>query len=664
MKALVFKEWRENVKLAALGLVIYTVLLVVQYWGYIQSPSNLWRPLVDDELLMATGWFGGIFGAVLGWLQIHNERRPDLWAFLLHRPITRTEIFLGKAVAGLGLYAVVAGVPLVCFVTWAAWPGHVATPFEPAMLKSLTAMFLMGILYYFAGMLTGLRQARWYASRALGVGVALIVTLSLLVLPTFWQALLVIFIGAGMLATAGWGGFQSHGYYRGQPAWGKAALTGSVLVSCTIVVFLAGVTLANFLGRPDRNMKWTRYQVTEDGAIVKVTEGPGKASEIVDLEGKPVMDGATGRKAELSTLERRFVEADHIYVPRNDELDFGSWMVADQSLAVPWRATSDTLWYYWRRYDRLVGYDIATRRCIGSLGPQGFARDLVGSGDRFSTPGRLAEARTLRTATAVYAVNLEQREVKPLFTTTSDDPILAVSEFMRHHQEWKHTGVVTKRFVHLLTVEGQPVWKTPYEPPSAAYRSMEIYCLKPPGQFMAWMAPDYEENERAEWKLPIHVSWLVGDQGVVKRAEVASLPPYRSEPGLSEELLAAAMPPALVATVHLMTESFRLPRLPERLLAFSWVSAVLVCVPIGWWLGRRYRFTLGAQAGWAVFHLLFGLPGLLAFLCVQEWPARVPCPNCQRLRLVDRAQCEHCATDFAPPEKTGTEVFAPLGASG
>jgi hypothetical protein len=243
---------------------------------------------------------------------------------------------------------------------------------------------------------------------------------------------------------------------------------------------------------------------------------------------------------------------------------------------VPWRATSDTLWYYWRRYDRLVGYDRATRRCIGSLGPQGFARNLVGSGDRFSTRRRLAEAHTLQTATAVYAVNLEQREVKPLFTTTSDDPVIAVSEFTRHHQEWEYTGVVTTRFVHWLTAEGQPVWKMPHEPQSSAYRSLAIYCLKPPGQFLAWMAPDYEENEQAEWKLPIHVSRLVRDQGVVKREEVAALPPYRSGPRLSEELLAAVLPPSLVTAVHLARESFCLPGLPGSMLAFGWASAVLV----------------------------------------------------------------------------------------
>jgi len=59
----------------------------------------------------------------------------------------------------------------------------------------------------------------------------------------------------------------------------------------------------------------------------------------------------------------------------------------------------------------------------------------------------------------------------------------------------------------------------------------------------------------------------------------------------------------------------------------------------------------------------FLVPGLLAFLSVQEWPAREACPNCKRLRLVDRQHCERCGADWAPPEKTGTEVFAPLQAS-
>ncbi len=112
--------------------------------------------------------------------------------------------------------------------------------------------------------------------------------------------------------------------------------------------------------------------------------------------------------------------------------------------------------------------------------------------------------------------------------------------------------MVTKRFVHLLTAEGLPVWKVPYEPPSAAYHFLHIYCLKPAGQFMLWMVPDPEENPRAGWKLPIQVSWLARDQGVVKTVEVASLPQYHSEPTADEKPVRSAAPLALVTAVHLL----------------------------------------------------------------------------------------------------------------
>ena len=60
------------------------------------------------------------------------------------------------------------------------------------------------------------------------------------------------------------------------------------------------------------------------------------------------------------------------------------------------------------------------------------------------------------------------------------------------------------------------------------------------------------------------------------------------------------------------------------------------------------------------FRLLM-VPGLLAFLSVQEWPARESCPQCRKPRLVDREHCEHCGAEIPPPEKTGTEIFEPAG---
>ena len=58
-----------------------------------------------------------------------------------------------------------------------------------------------------------------------------------------------------------------------------------------------------------------------------------------------------------------------------------------------------------------------------------------------------------------------------------------------------------------------------------------------------------------------------------------------------------------------------------------------------------------------IFLLLTGVPGFIAFLSVNEWPARESCPSCGKRRVVTREKCEHCGAPFAPPQKAGIEIF-------
>ena len=663
MKALVQKELRENMRLAALGLVVHTLMLVQQYREYVAAPTNMSQPLANPEILWSTAWFCGIFGAVLGWLQVHNERRPDLWAFLIHRPMTRTGIFLGKVAAGLGLYALVAGLPLLGFILWARLPGHVAAPFELAMLRPVAAYALVGILYYFAGMLGDLRQARWYASRVVGVGLAVVVSFLVSANPELWQSLLIILVGAAILATAVWGGFQSDGHYRSQPAVGKAALTSALMGGCLIIAFVAAMLVSNFFPRRHFSGTSSNYFMATNGSVLKWTQGVDQPPEVVDLEGKPLLDEKTGKPIDRNALNRWHAGGISLDVEPEGRPGDRTWIQRDLTRAFAWRTTQDTLWYYWSRYGRLVGYDIATRRCIGSLGPRGFAVDLAGGGDRFSDGRTSTGIRTLRTASTVFQVDLENRATSALFTTSADDPILAKNEIVNADNGWQYTMVVTRQLVHLLTAEGKPVLQTPYDPVRANSTVFRWYLLEPPGQFALWLSPGGRWDEEARAKHPGHVMWIARDQGVLKSIDLPALPMPHYVPRFQEELLSVVTPPALLATLPVTHVWVWGTGIPRELLLLSCAGAILVCLPVGLWLGRRYQFSIAALAGWAVFHLLFGVPGLLAFLSVQEWPAREPCPNCKRLRLVDRPQCARCGADWPPPEKTGTEVFAPLQAS-
>jgi hypothetical protein len=96
-------------------------------------------------------------------------------------------------------------------------------------------------------------------------------------------------------------------------------------------------------------------------------------------------------------------------------------------------------------------------------------------------------------------------------------------------------------------------------------------------------------------------------------------------------------------------------------LVFAFAGSMLVsCLICGlgcYRLPRRYAFSRTRSTAWAVCGLLFGLTGFLLLITLLQWPARIACPNCRKLRVVTREQCEHCGAAHARPEADGTEIF-------
>ncbi len=689
MRALIQKELRENLKLAMLGLIIYSAILALNihtysHWmqsvaagGQGQREVVMMQPLVSGGFWTVSGIVCATFGAILGWFQIHNERQRDLWAFLVHRPATRTQIFFGKILAGLMLYLLVAGLPLAGYLLWALAPGHVAAPFEWAVLWPVAVFFISGMVYYFAGMLTGLRQARWYASRALGLGTAVIVSMTIMLVPHFWQVLAVILISGGILATAVWGGFHSNGYYCSQPVPGKPALIAALMPGCAIVIGFAALLLIK-VPRQTYEPAPPYYRMNKDGTIYKITSRKeGWEPEIADLEGKPLVDPKTGSAPKLAEFDQRKCYENTLwpsfYNPAEAYRD--TWFNNSCNRFTFWRETADEFWFYCNRNGRLAGYDKKTRQFIGSLGPDGFSKDLTGNGDHFDRAGynEPLQGVVLRDARTIYQPYPEHRQVKALFTITnencqaaapatnsSDRIIGAVHEVWINGYDWNYIIVVTRCYVHLLAPDGKELWRA--APAYPKYNHVTVACLESTNQFALWTSPAWWLQDKSGGKLPEHVTWLDQDGRVLKSIDLPNLSYHPFKFVREDKLMSLAMPPALFVIIPLFEGDPWPSAIPWVLVHFS-LAAALVCLPIGWWLGRRYNLSLPARLGWAAFQLCFGIPGLLAQLSVEEWPAREPCPHCKKLRVVDGEHCEHCSADFAPPEKNGTEIFEPLGAA-
>src|SRR6202022_1592779 len=93
------------------------------------------------------------------------------------------------------------------------------------------ADILSGLVYYFAGMLTAQREARWYGSRGLARAAAFFCSYLVWALPEFWQALLAIGIIGSFAGVAAWGSFCTGGAYRPLPRLARGALAMTMLLA-------------------------------------------------------------------------------------------------------------------------------------------------------------------------------------------------------------------------------------------------------------------------------------------------------------------------------------------------------------------------------------------------------------------------------------------------
>lgn len=671
MRALIRKELRENLVLAAIALVIATMLLfgahtlyaatvkVVLLGRWASSSSEMLQPLLSQTVLVCTSGYCALFCVVLGWLQIRNEQPRDLWAFFIHKPLSPTALFLGKSLAGLGLYFMVVGVPLTLAVLWLRVVGRPPTLFDWTMILPLAANFLAGIVWYYAGMLVGLRQARWYASRGLPLLAALLVSGALAEFAGFWQALGAILLAVGALGVACWGGFRGDvASDEGRPALARLGLIGSVGGGAFLLAIVATGMLMHAAIYVALWQSWSAYTVTRDGTIYKsVRQGNGPV-EIQQLDGRPVADAATGQAVEVRAFNRRLSEHLTVRVDFDPASEFRRHFQHANDYFFGWRMTPDTAWYFSRRHERLVGVDLVSRRVIGSLGPDGFVAGVprVNSAHFQEALGISyrpdSREQLLSTKTAIYRVNVDQRSSAPLFTTAVDDPIGGFQSLFHKDAGVDKTLVVTKRYVQLLNGDGTLQWKVPYQAAYPEYGMVQVYFIEEPTvHYVLWMFPSEEATLRSGRTMPIRATWL-GEKGEIERtAELPVLGQRFSEHVSLVNVLRPAVTPAPNPAVA------RAGMIDWRAVLVALAAAGLVFLPLTLWLGRRYALPGRSLLGWSLFVLACGFPAFIAFLSVHDWPARAPCPNCRRPRVVNRDQCEHCGAGFPPPERTGIEIF-------
>jgi hypothetical protein len=689
MKSLIWKEWRENVKWTALP-----ALLILGPIGLIGL-----LPLMDEAFLVFAGLVAAVFGAALGFVQVYFESSGDKRALLLHRPLSSSRIFLGKAIVGVGLFLLGVGIPFACVVRLAATPEHIPQPFEWRMVLPWLADALTGLVFYFAGMLAAQREARWYGSKCVGMAADIFCCYFVWTLPEFWQALLAIVIVGGVVALAAWGSFHAGGAYTLQPFITKIALAATLLMGLSALSFTGKLLIGAWC--------WTRtasyFRLDRQGKVLLVQEENGHMS-LTDLQGSV--------PSELANIPLDSHALAEIASPRAQ----GRWP-RTQSYRNSNRALvkygNDTQpgnewWWYVPSRGRLLGYDKPSFRPIGSFGPDGFAgpgqQPNQGFDEELIHHSRLYSSWAndyLIFPSQVYKVDFRKRVVRSVFVPGTGETVRWATRWENEKLKLVLTFVLTEKSIHVVDDRGSRMLSLPLSQDLDGYQVGSLGRLEDPTRYWVWYEP--------AWYLDIEKLEVVPSYLVMYDASGREISPRQSvapRPGLAREikprtplveasrahawfgLITPPVESALLAGTyrHQLSEvregqgaeigvmlHFLIVTMQHFIPGIRWSSqahtglvlgfgasmffSALVCGLGCFMLGRRHAFSRASSVGWALLGFAFGWVGLVLMLALHDCPARIACPECGKLRVVTRDTCEHCGAPQATPVPDGTEII-------
>jgi hypothetical protein len=395
----------------------------------------------------------------------------------------------------------------------------------------------------------------------------------------------------------------------------------------------------------DNFSRYEMYMMGGDGNVyLRISQG-SRDVETLHPDRSPVLDPETGRVSEIP-FPRPWNRVD----AENREGRYSYREV--RRFFQPWMVSEGVIWY-WTAEGQVMSYDVMTRRVSGRLEPNDSGEGFLRPVDR-GIVDVWQKAQTVLTQHAVYHVEPDARNPRVLYQATAGDRVVASSEF-KLNDDRAAVVVVTERRIVMVTAGGEVFWDMAYEPGQPDFTQIQVFSLAEPGEYGVIIAPSYQANQRTGWNLPYHAVWISESEGIRRHVELPALRWPEYQQALEERMFGVVLSPMLVV---LLAQGLPQSGLGDTLL-FS-LGGAMVSLFFGWGIGRRRKVSLGRQAAWSAFHLVFGLPGLLASVSVWEWPAYELCPECKRKRPIDEEKCRHCGAGFAPPERNGTEIFEPL----
>jgi len=683
MSGIFWKEVRENFLWAVLGMAGFGIALAYAWSTVTNSQFNNqdYLSILSPSFLMVTTFGAPILGMALGFLQIMPERLRDRWAFLIHRPVTPGRIFWGKAAAGLTLYFPAVLIPFLLACWNASRTGVVGGPFDWAMVRPGLVDIFCGAVFYFGALLTALREARWFGSKAFGLLAALGCSAAC---SQQWITMelsrTAIVAGLLLLPVAAWGAFGANGAFRPQSRLAKAALA-LVLFFGTLELFNLMISLAG-MTQHQRFWEGQQYAIDLQGRILRIKYKNGQLDSAIDLQNNPVpLTPDMKERNDKWRAREGYLQQLHDLFPKRP-WDYGQYRQFQNYFSYP-QDVQGARWFYAPKEGLYFGYQRDNRKLEWIGGSDSFVHPDQTRPQSFGSPhsvSSMGNIPLLIKKDAVYSIDFVQPQTLPLWTPQDGEKLVAAGlmQFDSYSEfaNWV-CFVQTEKQVLGMTMKGVPLFEAAVPSFDKSYVSGTAFFIPQNNRFFIEYVPDYQKYNSGERnKMPSYMQEIDAKGATVTMTEIPTIPNQEYQRPWTKYLdfltyqswgpiwgtasmwfqFVMGDPDTNISPHWIRTH-------PKKYLKGQFfyflpsVATGLIAAGIAAWVLRRRE--MWERGRWGLLALVFlgGLAGLVALLFWFDWPRVEACPACGKRRRTDLEACPGCGAGWPEPVRDGTEIL-------
>ncbi|WP_148080455.1 ABC-2 family transporter permease [Roseimaritima ulvae] len=647
-------------------------------------------PYAFTAIQLATPLFI-LLALALGLSQSIPDSRPDVRAHLLHRPISRRQIFAAKTITGAALYLFATLLPLGVMAIWLSSVGPERIPVTGQQVVPAMAMAVACFACYMGAQWTVYRPAKWFGTRLLPLvftAVVPLVVFAVCNLPSafVWLCLLVaLAVGLG-ISTAG----AVHAFVNladlpaaSSPRQRSPATVVGILIGSSLVMLFVGLGL----------ILW------EERSASRSWDPQASYATVVDHSGKPyqMQFEYEWSQKQLETIQvpqalydlRSGQPRQPLPVPKDwqpmPEYNLWASRASQPSLTSPYHRAPVVpivprrLEFVSDSWGRLLCYDAKSRQNLryvitpagvfdsaSAAGYDAGFSGIVGSNNLLQATQDDAPASPLLLADSqgVQRIDIAAGTVRRILNAPHESFAFVQNDVKQVERIWIRNGKQISGYDLPQDDQGaatrdlvQPFVSLTL-PDDGRWQGVEIsafdngYVVHTPSyqQPARFISFDLQGTQISDERFPVipHPALQVDGNFML-----AVIPPILPAGVLAGEAVWVATHPDHTPPM-LLWDSDRATA--TRLLAILAINAFLAMAATFWLTGRR-GLAIGSRLSWTITAMLFSWSAALAVLALYPRIVRQRCGACEQARRIDGDHCEHCGACWEPEDREGIEIF-------